>query len=162
MRDNLRTRLQESNLIMQRKSYIKAKDQKYEIGDLVYIKRYVLSGQNYKLSPQFDGPYKIMRKLSKHKYLVKHLLHGTEKRYHVDRIKPFSSDENVELRKQQFLEESESESDDESEDETSSEERESDKQTDVTDRQMHRQSNRLRNQPRMNYDENQCTYFESY
>ena len=146
---------------MQRKPHVNAKDKDYEIGNLVYIKRYLLSGQNYKLSPQFDGPYRIMKKLSKHKYLVKHLVHGTEKRYHIDRIKPFSSDENVELRKQQFLEERESESDNESDDKTSSEENYSDEQTDVTDRQMHRESNRLRNQPRINYDESQCTYFES-
>ena len=113
-----------------------------------------MSGQNYKLSPQFDRPYKILSKLSKHKYHVKHLINGTEKSYHVDRIKPFSSDENAELQKHRFLEESESESDEESDNESSNDESESDEQTDVTDRQTQRQSNRLRNQPRINYDEN--------
>ena len=105
---------------------------------------------------------RIVSKLSKHKYRVKHLINGTEKNYHVDRIKTFSSDEEIELQKHRFLEESESESEEESENESSNDESESDEQTDVTDRQTHRRSNRLRNQPRINYEENQYTYFESY
>ena len=97
MRENLRVKLKESNLIMQRKQHRKAKDKEFQVGDLVYVRRYVLGGLDYKLSAQFDGPYKILGKLSKRKYLVKHLLNGKERKFHADRIKVFSSTEAEEL-----------------------------------------------------------------
>ena len=74
MRENLRTKLEESNLVMKTKQHKKAKEKEFQVDDLVYVQRYVLGGANYKLSAKFEGPYKVIQKLSKRKYLVKHLL----------------------------------------------------------------------------------------
>ena len=87
MRENLRTKLEESNLIMKTKQHKKAKEREFQVDDLVYVQRYVLGGANYKLCPKFEGPYKITQKLSKRKYMVKHFVNGKEKKCHVDRRK---------------------------------------------------------------------------
>ena len=160
MRENLRTKLEESNRIMQSKQHKKAQEREFQVDDLVYVRRYVLGGANYKLSAKFDGPYKVIQKLSKHKYLVKHLLSGKERKYHVDRLKIFSSTESRELNKHEFLEETDSENEDESELEDSSDsDSDKDIQTDIENQPIARRDGRLRPLSRKNYEEGQFTFY---
>ena len=103
-----------------------------------------------------------VKKLSKHKYLVKHLLNGKERKYHADRIKIFSSTEAEELEKHEFLEESEDEDDLESEqeEETNDSDSEINRPTDVENQSKQKRDKRFRQLPRKNYDEGQYTFFK--
>ena len=125
---------------------------------MVYVRRYVLGGVNYKLSAKFDGPYKVIQKLSKHKYLVKHLLSGKERKYHVDRLKIFSSTESRELDKHEFLEETDSDEVESELEDSSDSDSDKDRQTDVENQPTARRDNRLRQLPQKNYEEGQFTF----
>ena len=150
IRESLRTKLMESNVIMQKRQHTKAKECEFQIGELVYVKNYVVSGANYKLGAQFSGPFKIIEKLKNHKYRVEHLERGHIKTFHAERMKLFKGNEIKEIEKQRLQEREslkENTEDEESEDEISEESEEEE----ILDER--RKSKRLQDKPIVNYDE---------
>ena len=159
MRENLRTKLEESNLIMQTKQHKKAHEREFQVDDLVYVQRNVLGGANYKLCPKFEGPFKITQKLSKYKYMVKHLVSGKEKKCHIDRLKMFTSDENRELNKQEDRNVDLNEEMETEEEDLSDSDREEETQTDIENQVTDRRDSRLRPIVRKNYTEEKYTFY---
>ena len=66
----LRNRLEQMDVLLKRASGEKHVP-KYELGDMVYIKKQVRKGLNYKLDQLFEGPFEITRILRAGRVIVK-------------------------------------------------------------------------------------------
>ena len=65
----------------------KSINSKLEIGSQVYIKKNVPDGPNHKLSPKFEGPFRVLEKLKFNKYKVVDEQFKTEKIVHNNHLK---------------------------------------------------------------------------
>ena len=135
-RNKIQRCLKEANIVMKENQHKRATERNFEIGDIVYVKRDVITGPNYKLIPKFNGPYVIIECKFGNKYLVKHLKDKTTKLTHADKMK---------LRRLR-----DNEMDDMTEDEDMSDSEDDDNVQMSSDT---RQSERLRNKARLNYQE---------
>ena len=118
---------------MLEKQHKNAYEKQFQIGDIVYVKRNIRAGPNYKLLSRYEGPYHIVEKLFANKYKVRHMYDDSLRVVHADKIKLFQeATDNLS---------------EESEDSSSEEDGD-----DLTDKHI-RRSKRLRDQIKVNYDE---------
>ena len=88
----LAMKLQESNLVMQRKQHDRARGDQFNVGDLVYKKRDYIPGPNYKLAPKFMGPYQVMKIMGPNKYEIKDVETEELILVHADKLKRYQAD----------------------------------------------------------------------
>merc|ERR1712002_529060 len=81
--------LQESNTEMVEKQHKIAYEKQFQIGDIVYVKRNIRAGANYKLLSRYEGPYHIVEKLFENKYKVRHMYDDSLRVVHADKLKLF-------------------------------------------------------------------------
>ena len=84
----LKNALEKTGLAMQMQQHERASRITYNVGDHVLLKRDVL-GVNYKVEPNYKGPYEIIRHIQGNKYVVIHVTSGEEKDVHSDKFKHF-------------------------------------------------------------------------
>ena len=63
-----------------------------KLGQKVYVIKHIKSGPLFKVSPRFDGPYRIIEILKYSKYRLRHVTDGTERISHWNHLKMIKGD----------------------------------------------------------------------